>query len=91
MVRVFSGAALVVAGIAAFVVAHSHAPVAGTTLSSVPRIALREKWVGAEATPSTGWSQSVYDAVRIGGWALLIFGVLLIVVGLIGYARRPAS
>lgn len=36
----------------------------------------------------TGWSHTVYDAARIGTWALLIAGVLIIALGLISYARR---
>jgi uncharacterized membrane protein len=32
--------------------------------------------------------KAAYDLLRIGAWALLIFGVLLVVVGLISYARR---
>jgi hypothetical protein len=34
---------------------------------------------------------AAYDLHRIGASALLIFGVLLVVVGLIGYARRPGA
>jgi hypothetical protein len=37
-----------------------------------------------------GWSRTVHNAVRIGSWALLIAGVLLVTVGLISYARREA-
>jgi hypothetical protein len=32
----------------------------------------------------TGWSTSVYDAVRDGGWALIIFGLII---GLVVHVR----
>jgi hypothetical protein len=35
----------------------------------------------------SGWSHSAYDAARIGTWALLIVGTILLVIGLINYAR----
>lgn len=35
-----------------------------------------------------GLSQSLYDALRIATWAVLIVGVVLLVVGIINYARR---
>lgn len=43
------------------------------------------------ATRSTPWSQSLYDALRIATWAVLIVGLLMVIVGLISYARssRP--
>jgi len=68
---------LVVAGIAAFIEAHSHRP--GMT-------------EGIFAHP-TGLSRTAYDLLRIGAWALVIFGALLVVVGLIGYwsAQRRAA
>ena len=90
MVRIFGGAIMVVAGIAAFIEAHSHHPVAEVTLSSVPRIARAESAAGVTPRPPSGWSTTTYDVVRIGGWALVIVGVLLVMVGLIAYARRPA-
>jgi hypothetical protein len=37
-----------------------------------------------------GWSATAYDLVRIGGWALLIFGGVIIVFALIREIRRPA-
>jgi hypothetical protein len=38
-----------------------------------------------------GWSQNVYDAVRIASWALLIIGALLVATGLIVYWRTPRA
>jgi hypothetical protein len=84
MWRIFGGAALVVAGIAAFIEAHSHHPERFFTLRE-----RRQADIGVRFHASTrGLSQAAYDLLRIGAWALLIFGVLLVVVGLISYARR---
>ena len=33
-------------------------------------------------------SQTVYDALRISTWGLLIIGLVILTVGLISYARR---
>jgi hypothetical protein len=84
--RVFGGAALVAAGIAAFIEAHSHRPHARLDLNGyqvLGRITL--------TSPGSEWSQTAYDLVRIGAWALVIFGALLVAVGLIGYARLGAN
>jgi hypothetical protein len=89
MWRIFGGALLIVAGIAAFIEASSHAP----------ELQSRCRTGGASAEEvgcpienyvrvHVGLSQTAYDLLRIGGWALVIFGTLLLVVGLIAYARR---
>ncbi len=80
MVKVFGGAALVIAGIAAFIEAHSHRPPKGGEW--VPSLGGRTWWL----------SQTAYDLLRIGGAALILVGALLIIVGLIRYVRetRPA-
>jgi hypothetical protein len=74
MWRVFIGVALVVAGIAAFIEAHSHRP-------------KETSWgFGTEVL-----SQTAYDLLRIGGWALVLVVGVLVVMGLIRYwadARR---
>jgi uncharacterized membrane protein YphA (DoxX/SURF4 family) len=75
MWRIFFGAALVVAGIAAFIEAHSHRPT--HTCSEG-----REECFHLV---SSGLSQTPYDLLRIGAWALLILGGLLVIVGLIRY------
>jgi hypothetical protein len=36
---------------------------------------------------ASGLSQTVYDLLRIGGWALVIVGALVVVTGLIRYWR----
>jgi hypothetical protein len=93
MWRVFGGAVVVVAGIAAFIEAHSHHPVAATVLSTEPRIARAEQAAGVAPESASGLSSTAYDLLRIGAWALVIIGALLIIVGLIGYwgrTKRPA-
>jgi hypothetical protein len=80
MWRVFAGAALVIAGIAAFIEAHSHRPIpAGPTGVG--------SGIGDIPSPASGLSQTAYDLLRIGGWALVIVGGLLVLIGLIGYSR----
>jgi hypothetical protein len=59
--------------------------------ATAPRVVRRE--LGARIAPShTGLSHTAYDLLRIGGWALVIVGVLLIILGLMGYwgAQRDA-
>ena len=88
MWRIFVGAALVVAGIAAFIEAHSHRPEYGCPGGR------EECRVGqAHYLHSGSLHQTPYDLLRIGAWALVIVGALLVIVGLIGYwarVRRPA-
>jgi hypothetical protein len=74
MVRIFGGAALVIAGIAGFIVSSSNKPV-----------------LYRPCEPDCGWSHSAFDIVRIGAWALVIVGALLVLVGLIAYARGSAA
>lgn len=88
MWRAFGGAILVIAGIAAFIEAGSHAP--GVEC-------LREVTEPGDHTclqsQATGLSHTAYDLLRIGAWALVIIGALLVIVGLIGYwarAKHPA-
>jgi hypothetical protein len=75
MRQVFIGVALVIAGIAAFVEASSHVP--------------RHCNPGVRYLPGpchpTGLSQTAYDLLRIGGWALVLVGGALVVTGLIRY------
>lgn len=70
MWQVYGGALLVIAGIAAFIEAHSH------------RTRPASFGEGTE-----GLSQTAYDLLRIGGWALVILGALTIILGLIRYWR----
>ena len=38
----------------------------------------------------TGWPQTTYSLVRIGGWALLIFGALIVAIALIREFRTAS-
>jgi len=79
--QVFVGAVLVVAVTAALIEAHSHSPY---------------NCVGLEgcntARQGRALSLTAYDLLRIGAWALVIVGALLIVTGLVRHwgsqARR---
>jgi hypothetical protein len=39
-------------------------------------------------TPASGFSHTVYDVFRVSAWALILFGALLIVVGLMRYRAQ---
>jgi hypothetical protein len=69
MRRVFGGAVLVSAGVAAFIEAHTYKP-------HRPEI---------EPLSAEPLSRTAYDLLRIGGWVLVIFGSLIIITGLIRY------
>jgi hypothetical protein len=78
MRQIFGGALLAVVGIAAFIEAHRHAPGSITTpYDRGPDVLYR--------SAATGLSTTAYDILRIGAWALVICGSLLVVVGLISF------
>jgi hypothetical protein len=83
MVRAFIGAIMVVGGIAAFIETGSHAP-GSECVDEISEPGNHTCLKNA----ITGWSHNAYDLVRIGGWALIIIGALLIVFGLIAYVRN---
>jgi hypothetical protein len=71
MRQIFGGAVLAVVGIAAFIEAHGHAPGFSTTpYDRGPDVLYR--------STATGLSTTAYDTLRIGAWALVIFGGLLV-------------
>jgi hypothetical protein len=78
----FGGGALVVGGIAAFIEANAHHPCFDECVTlggpSAPLIA------SGPHEPSR-LSQPVYDLLRVGGSALVIFGALLLIVGLVRF------
>jgi hypothetical protein len=41
-------------------------------------------------TVAVGFSTTVYDVVRIGGWALIVFGAVLVAVALVRELGRGA-
>lgn len=73
MLRVYAGAIPIIGGIAVFIEAHRNMPVPAQR----PGIGL--------VTPASGLSTTAYDLLRIGGWALVIVGVLTVILGLIRY------
>ncbi len=90
MKRTFAGGVLLIAGIAAFIEAARHAPSYFTCAGSVSDCqaqaeleALREITPVPKLQPGH-LDPTAYDLLHIGGWALAIFGALLIIVGLIG-------
>lgn len=98
MRRVFLGAALVVAGIAAVIVAYSEHRAAYTNIEGGPSplgggLSEEEEHLHSVAHPATGLSQLAFTLIRIGGATLVVVGVVLIVIGLIGYwgAQRRES
>ena len=80
MRQIFSGAVLVIAGIAAFIEAHSHRP-GFEGLTEIRRARLESRG----AAPTSGLSPTAYDLLHIGAWALVILGGLLVITGLIRY------
>ncbi len=72
------GAVLVVAGIAGQIEASRHKP--------VPAAFQIE---GTSLTFAAGWSPTAYDLVRIGAWALLVVGVVVVAFALVRELRRP--
>lgn len=78
MRQIFGGAALTVAGIAAFIEAHTHRPIPREHVE-LPNLG------GGLVSPPSQLSTTAYDLLRIGAWALVILGVLLILTGLIRF------
>ena len=87
MVRVYVGALLIVAGIAAFIEAHSHQPRWGYAGTTPAQIRSEARWEGPQI--HFGLTETTYDLLRIGAWALLLLGALTVILGLIRYARPP--
>ncbi len=73
------GALLIVGGIAAQIEASSHHPAASSPAGYVLPVF------------TTGWPPTTYDLVRIGGWALLVFGAVIVVFALVRELRRPST
>jgi hypothetical protein len=82
MRQVFGGAALVIAGIAAFIEAHAHEP--GSYVGWGPGL------TAPYGLHRVGLSNTAHDLLRIGAWALVIVGALLVVTGLMRYWAAQA-
>jgi hypothetical protein len=81
----FFGALLMVGGIAAQIEAGQHHP-GYSSGAVIPGTGVQTGFgVGV-----TGWSPNTYSLVRIGGWALLIFGALIVAFALIREFRKTA-
>jgi hypothetical protein len=83
MRQVFAGAVLAVAGVAAFIEAHSHRPITQYVCPNGSEECKAAKLFAHHH----GLSQTAYDLLRIGAWALVIVGALVIVTGLMRYRR----
>ncbi len=87
MVRVFVGAALVAAGVVAFIEAHSHKPLPSTDIT--------KRFKGDEVlgvlnlySRDSRWSRTAYDFAHVGGAVLVVVGALLMIITLVALARR---
>jgi hypothetical protein len=87
MRQIFSGAALLVAALALAAVAQANKPVDSTRAVYPPGPGSGETRFGP-VIPASGLSHTAYDVLRVSIWALLIFGALLIIVGLMKYRAQ---
>ena len=86
MRQVFGGAVLVIAGIAALIEAFRHPPELESRCRTGGKACPFEDFMNVH----TGLSQTAYDLLRIGAWALVIVGGLLVIMGLIQYWAAQA-
>ena len=84
MWRLYGGAALFLAGITAFIVDARHKPLPGG-------IEVIYSTGGRHHEHLPGWSPTAYDLIHVCGWALVLCGLLLAVMGLIRYSARLRS
>jgi hypothetical protein len=84
MWRIYGGATTVVAGIAAFIEAHDHRPITRYLCPNGSEECKDAKLFAHHH----GLTQTAYDLLRIGAWALVILGAVTVVVGLIEYEVR---
>jgi hypothetical protein len=85
MWRVYGGVTMVIAGITGLILATSHHPEA-----QLPPDFGGKNVLGILVLTNhpSAWSQTAYDVVIAGGWALVALGALIAVMGLARYARR---
>lgn len=79
------GTVFMVGAVSGFIIVPEHKP---TVISGDVVIPGGGDVPGALPDRLVGWSRTLYDALHITTWALLIVGALLVTVGLISYARR---
>jgi hypothetical protein len=87
MWRIYGGAIIVIAGIAAFIEAHSHPPELESRCRTGGKACLLEDFINVHI----GLSQTAYDLLRIGAWALMVLGAVTVIVGLIRYRAGMRS
>jgi hypothetical protein len=76
MSKVYTRAIFIVAGIGAFIEAQRYVPVPAQGAE------------GGLVSPATGLSNTGYDLLRLGGWVLVVFGVIAVASALVEYAVR---
>lgn len=96
------GAVLLVASVAGFIIVPEHKPHRVTVLKRIPEnpngltrgavsctqgTLFSGPYCNKKVKTLAGLSQTLYDALRITTWAVLIVGALLVAIGLIRYAR----
>jgi hypothetical protein len=74
MWRLYAGAVLFLAGVSAFIADFRNRP------ESVLRVH------GIHAELLTGLTPTAYDLIHVAGWALIVAGLLLMIMGLIRYS-----
>lgn len=79
MIWALLGALFIVSGIAALIEASRHHPIAAAYQTE-----------GTTTAYTAGWHTTTYDLVRIGGWALLIFGAVIVTFALVRELRLRA-
>jgi hypothetical protein len=70
---------MMVAGITGGIVAHEHHPALIGGEVQIPGDGISR----GGPVVHTGWAMTVYDVVRIGAWALLIFGAIIVAFALV--------
>jgi hypothetical protein len=73
------GGLMMVAGITGGIVAHEHHPALIGGEVQIPGATVGN----GGPLVRVGWSMTVYDVVRIGAWALLIFGAIIVAFALV--------
>jgi hypothetical protein len=76
------GAVVLIAAVAGFIIVPEHEPGIASSYTCLNSLAF-----SLPPGCHTGLSRAAYDGLRIGTWAVLIVGVLLVAMGLIRYAR----
>ncbi len=85
MWRVYGGAVLVIAGIAAFIEEKAHQP---ATEYVGTREQIAQQMTEGKPGIHVGLSKTADDLLSIGAWALVILGVVTVILGLVRYWRR---